>query len=237
MMKAILVGIVMASVVGAWADDRRAGGKRSLIDSDPEVVYVADLLPEEEKVELTIVEPTQVYATKSGGRKLGVLKGGKVTLIGFDNRAAKVQGQGKIGWVKPSKLGARKGNIQELLKTVYTREMEVKRLIDAGEIALGMSRDEVCRVLGKPTKQTLRRTKDGVGGTMEFAEYEEVKHYQPVVDPYTGAVYRRYTHTTQEEKSKVVVEFEEGVSTAIEESEQDNGGDVKVVVRPIVWIW
>lgn len=219
------------------AERERGGGKRSLIDSDPEVVYVADLVPEKEGVELTVTEPAQVYTSKNGGRKLGVIKGGKVKLIGFDNRACKVQGQGQIGWIKPSLLSAKEGNIQELLKTVYTREMEVKRLIEEGEIALGMSRDEVCRVLGKPTKQTLRRTKEGMGGSMEFTKYEEVKHFEPVVDTYTGAVYRRYTHTTQEETSKVVIEFEDGVASAIEESEQENGGDVKVVVRPVVWIW
>ncbi|MBK1833966.1 hypothetical protein [Roseibacillus ishigakijimensis] len=220
----------------ALAEDR-SSVRRSLIDSDPEVVYVADLFPEGEEVELTVASPAHVYATKTGGRKLGVLTEGKVKLIGFDNRACKVQGQGRIGWVKPSLLRAREGNVQELMKEVYAREMEVRALIDKGEIALGMTRDEVCRVMGEPTKKTLRRSKEGVSGTLEFAEYEEVKHYQPVVDPYTGAVYRRYTHTTQEEKSKVVVEFENGVATVIEENEQQKGGDVKVVLRPVVWVW
>lgn len=223
----------------AWAEGERGAGKarRSLIDSDPEVVYVAELLPSDENVELVVVEPTGVYSSKTGGRKLGALREGKVTLIGFDRRAWKVQGQGQIGWVKPSALKAKQGNIQELLKTVYDREMEVRQLIEAGEVALGMTRDEVCRVFGKPTKQTLRRTKDGIGGSMEFAIYEEVKHYEPVVDPYTGAIFRRYTHTTQEEKSKTVVEFEDGAAIAIEESEQQSGGNVKIVVRPVVWVW
>lgn len=232
-----VVGILLASIATVSADEERQNGRRSLIDSDPNVIYVADILPETDKVELMVSEPARVYATRTGGRELGVLTGGKVTLIGFDDRACKIQGQGKTGWVRPAKLKAGKGNIQELLQTVYNREMEVKRLIEAGEIALGMSRDEVCRVLGQPTKQTLRRTKEGVGGTMEFTEYEEVKHYEPIVDTYTGTVFRRFTHSTQEERSKVVVEFEEGVATAIEESEQESGGDVKVVVRPVVWIW
>lgn len=237
MIRHLIFGILLASVMLLSADRERNGKKRSLIDSDPAVVYITDLLPDKEAVELTVTEPAQVYTSKTGGRKLGVIKGGKVKLIGFNDRACKVQGQGQIGWVKPSLLSAKKGNVQELLKTVYSREMEVKRLIEEGEVALGMSRDEVCRVYGKPTKQTLRRTKEGMGGTMEFAKYEEVKHYEPVVDAYTGAVFRRYTHTTQEETSKVVVEFEDGIASAIEESEQENGGDVKVVVRPVVWIW
>lgn len=237
-MKVIFCAVMAFAVVEATCDERRDPGKRrSLIDSDPDVVYVADLLPKEDAVELSISEPTHVYATKTGGRKLGVLNKGRVTLIGFDNRACKVQGQGKIGWVKPSTLKADKGNIEELLKTVYSREMEVRTLIDAGEIALGMNRDEVCRVLGKPTKQTLRRTAQGVGGSMEFIQYEELEHFQPIVDPFTGAIFRRYTHTTQEEKSKIVVEFDDGVASAIEESENENGGDVKIVTRPILWIW
>lgn len=237
-MRLIFCAVLAFATVEGICDERKEPGKRrSLIDSDPDVVYVADLLPKDEAVELAIVEPVQVYATKVGGRKLGVLSGGKVKLIGFDNRACKVQGQGKIGWVKPSLLKAEKGNIEELLKTVYSREMEVRSLIDAGEIALGMNRDEVCRVLGKPTKQTLRRTADGVGGSMEFIQYEELEHFEPIVDPYTGSIFRRYTHTTQEEKSKVVVEFVDGIASAIEESENEQGGDVKIVTRPIVWIW
>lgn len=235
-MNHFICGLVVGSALTVLADEPRFEKRRSLIDSDPKVVYVADLLPDKE-VELVVTDPAQVYASRNGGRKLGLLREGKVKLIGFDDRAVKVQGQGKTGWIKPSLLEAEKGNIQELIKTVYAREMQVKELIEAGEVALGMSREEVCRVLGKPTKQTLRRTKDGVGGTMEFIESEEVKHYQPVVDPTTGAIFRRYTHSTHEEKSKVVVEFESGIATAIEESEQENGGDVKVVVRPIVWIW
>lgn len=237
MVNHLIVGIFVGSALILGAGEERQSGRRSLIDSDPNVIYVADLLPKEERVELVVSEPSQVFATRKGGRKLGVLKGGKVTLIGFDERACKIQGQGKIGWVKPSHLRAEKGNIQELLKTVYNREMEVKKLVAAGEIALGMTRDEVCRVLGEPTKKTLRRTKNGISGTMEFTEYEEVDHFSPVVDPFTGSVFRRYTHSTQEEQSKIIVEFEEGVASAIEESEQESGGDVKVVVRPAVWIW
>ena len=235
-MKFIFLLLLLGAALFLNAAEKEQKGRRSLIDSDPEVIYVSDLLTDQE-VKLTVTAPAHVYATKNGGRKLGFLKEGKVKLIGFDDRACKVQGQGKIGWIKPSLLASDKGNIQELLKTVYKREIEVQKLIESGEVALGMSREEVCEVLGEPTKQTLRRTKDGVSGSLEFIESEEVRHFIPISDPYTGAIFQRYTHSTQEEKSKVVVEFEEGVVSAIEESAQKNGGKVKVVVRPVVWIW
>ena len=232
-MKTFILALLVASAASTLADEKRFSPRRSLIDNDPAVVYVANLLPKE--VELAVTESAQVYATKEGGRKLGVISAGKVKLIGFDDRAAKVQGQGKTGWVKPSVLSAKKGNIQELLKTVYTREMEVKKLIDEGEVALGMTREEVCRVLGEPTKKTVRQTKEGTGGTLEFAQFEEIDHFQPIVNFNTGAIFQQFTHTTVEEKSKVTVEFENDVATAIERSDQENGGDVRVVVRPFNW--
>lgn len=236
-MYSLLIGLLLALSLTVVGEERRLGARRSLIDSDPNVVYVADLLPPEEVVELTVNESAQVYTSRTGGRKLGVITKGKVKLIGFDDRACKIQGQGKTGWVKPSLLSSSKGNIQELLKTVYVREMQIKKLVAAGEVALGMSRDEVYRVLGQPTKQTLRRSKEGVSGTMEFIEYEEVKHYESLVNHQTGELYRRFTHATQEEKFKIVVEFENDVASAIEESESKQGGEVRVVVRPIVLVW
>ncbi len=235
-MKTIVIGLLFVISIQVMADQRRSQKRRSLIDSDPDVVYVADLLPDR-LVELSVTTPTQVYATKRGGRRLGIIEGGKVSLIGFNNRAIKVQGQGKIGWIKPAHVSASKGNIQELMKTVFEREMEVKALIEAGEVALGMNRDEVCRVLGEPTKQSLRRSKEGVSGTMEFIEFEKVDHFSPVFDPFSGTVFRRFTHSTQEEKSKTIIEFEDGVATAIEESEQENERRIRTVTRPIIWFF
>ena len=96
--------------------------------------------------------------------------------------------------------------------------MEVRELVAAGEVAIGMSLDEVAASLGEPTKTKVRQTAKGQSGQWEFIVYEEQKHYQLVRDPLTGALYNQYTHTTLEETSKLVVEFENDVVTAIEES-------------------
>jgi ABC-type sulfate transport system substrate-binding protein len=42
---------------------------------------------------------------------------------------------------------------------------------------------------------------------------------------------------TQEEKGKTVIEFEDEVVTAIEESEDRKGGNVRIVVPPVVFGW
>lgn len=226
--------LIVLTISPLFAEERRSSNpRRSLIDSDPEVIYVTDLLGEDAEVELNVKSSTDVYPTKKGGRSLGKISTGTVRLIGFDERACKVQGQGKTGWVRPEALTSDKGEVTELFKTVYEREISVRNLIAEGEVALGMTRDEVCRVYGKPTKQSIRITATGASGSMEFIDYEEVKHFTPFVNRFTGAIFQQFSHTTIEEKSKIVVEFEDDVASAIEESESENGGRVRVVSRPI----
>ena len=56
-------------------------------------------------------------------------------------------------------------------------------------------------------------------------------------DPATGAIYRQLSHVTQEEKSKTAVEFENGLVTAITESEDRKGGNVRIIVPPLIFGW
>ena len=91
--------------------------------------------------------------------------------------------------------------------------------------------------LGKPTKTKVRQTIKGKTGVWEFIQYEEQDHYQTVRDPLTGRVFRQYSHTTKEELGKIVLEFEGEVVTAIEETENNEGGKVKIVAPPLVFGW
>ena len=56
-------------------------------------------------------------------------------------------------------------------------------------------------------------------------------------DPVTGALYRRFSHTTLEERGKIAVEFEEDVVTAIEHSENIPGTKTRIIVPPVVFHW
>jgi hypothetical protein len=214
--------------------------RRSLIDSEPDVVYTEEFT--DKKIELLAIESGTVYATKKGGRKLGVLKlNSKAKLIGFTERAYKIQGEAThasiSGWVSPKALASKDKDFVENLKKVYERQLEVRELIANHEVAIGMSMGEVGAALGKPTKTKVRRTAKGQSGSWEFIEYEEVDHFQTVRDPYSGNIFRQKTHTTKEELNKLVVEFENDVVTAIEETENNEGGGVKVVVPPLFVFW
>ncbi|NNM28609.1 MAG: hypothetical protein HKO57_03750 [Akkermansiaceae bacterium] len=231
--------MALGLAVPVGAEVRKAPA-RSLIDSDPEVVYVEEFSAK--PIELLVVKPGAVYATKQGKRKLGNLKvDSKATLVGFDERAYKVRGTGQrggiSGWVSPQALGSKDKDFVENLKKVYRRQKDVRELIANQEVAIGMNLAEVSQSLGRPTKTKVRQTAKGQSGQWEFIEYEEIKHYQTLRNPATGGLYRQYTHTTVEELSKLVVEFENDVVTAIEESENNEGGRVRIVVPPIVFGW
>ena len=214
--------------------------KSSLLNSDPDVVYTEEFT--DKKIELLVLKPATVYATKKGGRKLGVLKvDTKVTLIGLTGKAYKIRGTathgGVSGWVSPKALGSKDRDFVENFKKVYERQKVVRDLIARHEVAIGMSVEEVSAALGKPTKTKVRQTIKGKTGVWEFIQYEEQDHYQTVRDPLTGRVFRQYSHTTKEELGKIVLEFEGEVVTAIEETENNEGGKVKIVAPPLVFGW
>ncbi len=235
---ALICSLLIAGTAGA---EIRKGGKDSLLNSDPDVVYVKEFT--DKKIELLVVKSGTVYATKKGGRKLGILKmDSKVTLLGITDKAYQIRGTathgGVSGWVSPKSLGSKDKNFVENFQKVYERQKVVRKLIANHEVAIGMSIDEVATSLGRPTKTKVRQTAKGKTGKWEFIQYDEQEHYNTLRDPITGKLFRQYSHTTREELGKIVVEFKNEVVTAIEESETNEGeAKVKIVVPPLVFGW
>ena len=64
-----------------------------------------------------------------------------------------------------------------------------------------------------------------------------MKHYITRVDPATGAAYRQLATITREEKGRTNVEFENNIVTAVEESEDRQGGNVRIIVPPVIFGW
>jgi len=208
---------------------------------EKDVVYTEEFAPK--GITLKVEKPGWVYASKKGGRKRGALKVGiDVQLVSFTEKAyfvrgKKESGEGVSGWVTPAAFSSKDPKFIEKLKQVHTRQLLVRELIAKKEIALGMSTDEAGKVLGKPTKTTLRRTAEGQTQVWEFIDYEKVSHFTTTRDPYTGAIYRRLSHTTNEEKSKTLVEFKNGHVAAYEISENNGPGNPKIVTSPIIFSW
>ncbi len=210
------------------------------LDSDPEVVYLEEAL--DQPIELEVAKEAPVFGDKEGVQRRGTITAGrKVRLEAISERAYRIRTTSHrntvAGWVAPWAFSSEDPEFTANLKKLYERQMAVKAYIAAKEAAVGMTTDEVTQALGKPTKTSVRRTGEGESGQWEFIDYEERKHYVTRVNPANGAVYRQLSHVTREERSKTVVEFENGIVTAVEQSEDHGGGNVRIVVPPIVFGW
>jgi len=231
---AVTLGLGMLSL----ATPAQAAIKRqqSGLDSEPDVIYLKNHV--KKVIPLLVAKDTTVWATKKGGTRLGSLgAGAKLELLAMTDRAYRVKGrQGSktlTGWVRPSDLASKDPKFVDNLKKLYERQMAIKQLIANKEVAIGMSLDEVELSIGKPTKKQQRIEKGGRKGKWEYVTYEDVKHYRRVQDALTGQVYRQYTHTTREETGKVVVEFEDDIVTALEQSEDSGRTGPRLISPPI----
>lgn len=205
------------------------------------VVYVEEFAPK--GIKLKVEKPGWVYSTKQGGRKRGSLKVGiEVELVSFTEKAYFVRGKrdngiGVSGWVRPASFSSKDPKFVEKLKQVHARQLLVRALIEKKEVAIGMTPEEVSKIHTRPTKTKVKRTAKGQTTIWEFIKYETVSHFNTVRDPYTGQIFRQLTHTTNEEKSKVVIEFENGFASSIEISKNNGPGNPTTVGAPVIFAW
>jgi hypothetical protein len=239
-MKAVLVStLLLAFLLPAGAQSKRPE-RRTLIDRDPDVVHLAEHV--KAPIELRVIKEAPVFSDKNGKTKLGVLVADQtVTLEAMTAKAYRVRGKGEkhgiAGWVGPGAFASKDPDFVANLKKLHARQLEVQKLIEEKQLAIGMTPEEVEKSRGAPMKTQVKKTGRGQTGRWEYVEYEQVSHFHYVRDPISGQVFRQLSHVTQEEKNKTVVEFENGVVTALEESEQRTGTPVKIVVPPVVFVW
>jgi hypothetical protein len=231
--------LIAACLVLPLSAEKR-GERKSLLDSDPNVVYLDRTL--KKPIELKVIKEAPVYSDTEGKLRLGTLKANQsVRLEAITDKIYRVRGQGTrdgiAGWVAPWAFSSTDPEFVAHLKQHYERQIQVQALIQAKKIALGMTLEEVSLAFGKPTKTSLRKTPKGESGRWEFVDYVEIKHYITRVDPVTNEVYRQFSHVTREEKSRTDVEFEDNLVTAIEESENKKGGPVRIIVPPLIFAW
>lgn len=228
--------VIMASTAVSMAQPAR----KSLLDSDPGVIYLDQVF--DKPLELSVAQEAPVFSDKNAVRKLGTLKADqKVKLEAITDKAYRVRGKGLhdgiSGWVGPWAFTSTDPDFVAHLKQLYDRQMKVKELIEAKELAIGMNLKEVQMVLGQPTKTTMRKTLKGESGQWEYVEYEEVKNYADRVDPLTGVLYRQLISVTREEKERTVVEFEDGYVSALVESKSRKARNVTIVLPQVSCHW
>lgn len=214
--------------------------RRSRLDDDPNVVFLNESL--KKPLKLTVIKDAPVFSDYEGRHRLGTLRANQeVEIEAITDRVYRVRGQGLrhgiAGWVPPWAFSSSEPNFVEILKSFHEREIAVRALIAEERLAIGMTLDEVRRAKGDPNKTTMRKTQDGESGRWEYVEYEEVRHFTTQIDPVTRQAFRVLSHITREERGKLVVELENGLVTALEESMQDKPGGVRIIVPPVVFRW
>lgn len=215
--------------------------RQSLLESEPDVVYLRQWL--DEPLKLKVVKEAPVFSDHKGSHRLGTLKADQtVELEAITDKVFRVRGQGThhgiAGWVAPWAFTAEDPEFVTRLREFHARQMEVQALINAGQAAVGMNLKEVEAALGKPVKTTVRKTEQGVSGVWEYIDYREIKHYITRVDPYTGRAYRQLSHIEQVERERTNVEFTDDIVTAIEESEdRRRRGSTRILAPPLVIGW
>ena len=239
-MKAVLVSTLLLAFLFPAAAQTKRAERRTLIDRDPDVIHLAEHV--KAPIELRVIKDASVFSDKNGKTKLGVLVADQtVTLEAMTAKAYRVRGKGEkhgiAGWVGPSAFASKDPEFVENLKKLHGRQLEVQKLIEEKQVAIGMTTEEVEKARGAPAKTQVKKTGKGQTGRWEYVEYEQVSHFNYVRDPISGQVFRQLSHVTTEEKNKTVVEFENGVVTALEETEQSSGTPVKIIVPPLVFGW
>lgn len=239
-MKLEIAILASALLVLPLAAQVKRAERKSLLDSDPDVVYLEQAV--KKPVLLKVIKEAPVFSDKEGSHRLGSLKADQtVRLEAITDKIYRVRGQGTrdgiAGWVAPWAFSSTDPEFVAHLKQLYERQIQVQALIAAKEVAVGMTLDEVSQSRGTPTKTTVRKTETGQSGRWEYIDYEEVKHYITRVDPVTGGVYRQLSHVTQVEKGRTSVEFVNNVVSAVEESKNRQGGNVRIVVPPLIFGW
>ena len=194
-------------------------------------------------IKLKVIKEAPVYSDKEGKIRLGFLKADQtVELEGMTENAYRVRGQGRsnngiVGWVGPHAFSHPQEDFIAKLKQLYERQILVNKIINDKGIAIGMTLDEVDKSRGKPTKTSVRRTAKGEAGSWEYIDYEEVKHYVTRIDPVSGQAFRQLSHVTREETGKTVVEFEDGLVSALQEDVDNGPGNVQIIIPPLVFGW
>ncbi|TAE91550.1 MAG: hypothetical protein EAZ81_05870 [Verrucomicrobia bacterium] len=234
-----IVFLLFLLMIPAIAQTKR-NERKSLLDNDPRVVYLTEM--PDKQIELMIVKEAPVFSDPDGKQRLGVIVANqKVKIEAITDKAYKVRGQGTrhgiAGWVGPWAFESKDPNFVENLKNFYQRQLAVNELIAEKEIAMGMSMVEVEKSIGKPTKSTVRQTPQGQTGSWEFIDYEDERQYATRIDPQTGQAYRQLIGITQIEKSKRVIEFTNGIVSAIEDAKNRRRDQVRIVVPPVVFGW
>jgi hypothetical protein len=157
--------------------------------------------------------------------------------------------QGRISaWVPYRELGPLPKNFLQNLRNAERRREAVEALIARNEVAIGMTEDEVTRSLGRPQRTSRSADRNATRTVWEFVRYRNVP--QTVMTPQTtrtthwhpnrgaittgGTFFQPATQWVRVPVGKTKVTFENGIVSAISQTEDNNPiGRPRIVAPPL----
>ena len=200
----------------------RAGFGLEGLPREKGAIYLEDFF--EQPYRLRVLADAPIYFNADLARFLGTLtRGGLVELQAINDKEGllRVKGlarQGQVvGWVEARYLSALDPAFVTGLRRSIERRRLVRALAASGEIALGMTMDEVVSSLGAPTKKVSHTDAQGMAETWEYVRYvtvpRQVAGYDGLGRLVTSVVYEKVA------SGRFSVSFGGGVVTAIDRSE------------------
>ena len=234
-MKPILTLALLALLIPAFAP---AGlSEKSSLSREPGAVYVEDLF--DKPVRLALQKDAPIFYQLDGKRRLGTLAAGQdVKLVAISDRAYRVRGraaQGEVsGWIGTAFVKDPSPDFRDNMKKLHERQQLVEKLIDAKEVALGMTPDEVVASLGAPDERSSKVDANTMTESYAYLTYNKVPQVTPRRDAY-GRIYNAVTYV-KVETGRRTINFTDGVVSSLEENEKaSNKSTAKIVVPPIVF--
>ena len=207
------------------------------LPTEPGTISVEDLLPR--PLRLSVKQEAVIYYHATFDRALGQMAAGTpVTVVGLSDMGCRVRGRARhgdvAGWMKFSDLAMGDPKLPEKLKALYERQMRITELIAQHEVAIGMTRDEVDRSLGRPTRTSTKVTAAGREERLEYAIFQKVP--QAAIGRAPNGQLVESVIYVKVEVGTLSVSFKNGVVEVIEETKGNPlaGAPVKIVPVPIM---
>ena len=224
-------------------DSAEAGGldwlkKKSNLSEEPGTLNVEDLL--DDPIRLRVLnDNAPIYYQVDMKRQLGFMaRGTEVRIIALgENDRYKVRGKARhgevSGWMRIQDMASVDPNFAENLRNMFARQKMVKALVEAHEVALGMTADEVQASIGRPHQKSSKLDAAGRQETFEYITYDKVPQKILRRDQF-GRLYHATVYV-KVETGRLAIKFTDGVVSSIEETEGNPlpQGGVKQVVPPI----
>lgn len=237
MKRVLFLLLVLGAVLPVPEAAAQFSKRKSSLPPEPGTIDLEHLLTK--PVTLKVLREAPIYTRATLDRALGSMAPGTpVKLVALSDDAYRVRGrsrQGDVtGWVRMTDILSPDPDLVTSLRKLHQRQTDVEALIEARQIALGMTSEEVQESLGKPNRKSSKLSAAGREETLEYVTYDRVPQYNTSIDafgrPFQSVIYIKM------ETGSMSINLKNNVVETIEETKGNplGTGGVKIIPAPIV---